>query len=220
MAGRSPFDRNNEGFQSIRDEEAEFAPPKKKKTTACCCCLPLWATFLIILIIISGTAVTLFFLWPRIPSIQYLSSSFGKDGNDNQFLESNKVLSSHFKANMQLKNPNYLPLNLRNVTIEISIPVDGGNSVKIGQGYLLESIIFPSKSTTEFVIDSDITLDLKSDSSDNIKAIDTIVKSCKSETNKKLNLNYFAKTDVPLVSWTGYQPSFSGVFEMDCPFKT
>jgi len=215
MTGRSPFDRSA-GFQSVRDSEAEFAPPRK--TSKHCCCLPIWLCFILILFIFGGIAVSLYFLWPRLPTLSYVSTNSNFDLSSKNIQKTSNNLKFTLNSTLDLYNPNYIPLYLNNVTLQLSIPTPDHNSIKVGDGFLPSGVSFPARSREDFNVLTDITLDVTTQDANNKAAMLVILQGC--TNHDKIPINYYVKSDVPLVSWTGYQPSFNGQFSIDCPLAS
>ncbi|KAI9592942.1 hypothetical protein BDF19DRAFT_193326 [Syncephalis fuscata] len=95
----------------------ERSKPVHKRSCCCCTCL---ICCIVLLIILVGIALTLFFLWPRIPDVQYLGI---RTVNAPSITDSS--FSGKYNATIQINNRNYIgwTINKRDM-YNLTIPID------------------------------------------------------------------------------------------------
>ncbi|KAI8053024.1 hypothetical protein BDF22DRAFT_743705 [Syncephalis plumigaleata] len=123
----------------------ERSKPVHARSCCCCTCLVCCIIFFILLV---GVALTLFFLWPRIPDVQYMGLQTLKEP---QF--DDKSFSGKYNAIVQINNPNSVGWTLESIDIEV---IDRAEDKRIGNGTLAD-VVIEKKSVANITIPIDIS---------------------------------------------------------------
>ncbi|KAJ2856686.1 hypothetical protein FB639_006078, partial [Coemansia asiatica] len=197
-----------------------------------CCCifLPILAIILIAL------GVTLFFVFPRIPKVNFTGISVSKTdfsaSSDSQTPSANDFakLAENLNINragvvtvpliihLNVTNPNYIPWTIHNVTVDgwLKNKIQGGDDFPVGSGYLTEPFKMPKKSNSN---DMPITFFFRLDTSNSnyLQAAQIVQNSC-TAGGPDLRFHYKAKVILRAISWLGIKPTISDTINFACPF--
>lgn len=113
---------------------------------SCCCCTCLICGIIFILLIV-GIGLTLFFLWPRIPDVQYMGF---QTVNEPKFDDSS--FTGKYNAIVQINNPNFVGWKLKKVDTEV---IDRTEGKVIGNGTLTD-VEIEKRASTNITIPIDI----------------------------------------------------------------
>ncbi|KXN71538.1 hypothetical protein CONCODRAFT_78294 [Conidiobolus coronatus NRRL 28638] len=214
MTGRSPFDRSP-AFQSIRDEDPDFGIPKKTRKRCTCCYMPFWTCLIAIAFILGGIGTCAFFLWPRMPQVSFIDS--GKPDKSTSIINKESAVVQ-FPVHLSFYNPNYIPINVQNLDMDLYLRPDDAGSLKAGNGWIESPMKFPARTTTNFSVQTKIFANFTDRGDKNVKGLTYLLNGCLN--NQKIKVDYNAKADVPSISFLGLRPQFSGSIDIDCPFDT
>ncbi|KAJ1984106.1 hypothetical protein H4R34_000859 [Dimargaris verticillata] len=202
-------------------------PPRRSRFRryCCCCCRTRRSTIIcaiVTVIILIGVAITLFFVWPRIPDVQVTGvtlSSTGTEGNG-QLNRRQGILASVADASLPLYfqitayNPNYIPWTVHNITVTGSLPLDSSSTFSLGQGALTSSVTFPKFANTSFELPFNLKLDPSESEFD--EAAKQFVAKCIGSSSSPLKFNYQAEVDIQGIGWI-YKPKIENSASFDCP---
>ncbi|KAJ2635317.1 hypothetical protein GGF40_003689 [Coemansia sp. RSA 1286] len=199
-----------------------------------CCCifLPILAVILVAL------GITLFFVFPRIPDINFTGISVSKSdfsaaatadseapsANDFSKLAENLninragIVTVPLMIHLNVTNPNYIPWTIHNVTVDgwLKNTTQGGSDFPVGSGYLTEPFKMPKRSNSN---DMAITFFFRLDISNNnyLQAAEIVQGAC-TAGGPDLRFHYNAKVILRAISWLGIKPVISDTISFACPF--
>ncbi|KAI9599611.1 hypothetical protein BDF19DRAFT_11749 [Syncephalis fuscata] len=105
--------------------QQERSKPVATRTCCCCSCL----VFTIIFVILSiGLAIALFFIWPRMPDVDYLGLR-----TINAPSATDSTFSGKYDAILRLDNKNYISWTIEKMNVKV---YDKGTDKLIGNGTL------------------------------------------------------------------------------------
>ncbi|RKP23091.1 hypothetical protein SYNPS1DRAFT_24934 [Syncephalis pseudoplumigaleata] len=113
---------------------------------SCCCCTCLVCVILFVLILV-GIGLTLFFLWPRIPDVQYMGLQTVKAPEINE-----QSFRASYNAIVQIKNPNVVGWTVNRME---TLVYDRTTDALIGNGTATDLVI-PKKEATNFTLPIDV----------------------------------------------------------------
>ncbi|RKP04987.1 hypothetical protein THASP1DRAFT_26453 [Thamnocephalis sphaerospora] len=97
-------------------EPTAFTGEKKKSPARSCLCCSCLACCITLLFILVALAVAGFFLWPRVPDVQYMGI---KQVKAPSFLENNSGFNGTYNATVQVDNANYISWTISKVSTEV-----------------------------------------------------------------------------------------------------
>ncbi|KAJ2769153.1 hypothetical protein IWQ56_002664 [Coemansia nantahalensis] len=238
----------------LLDESAEKSPAKARgaRRQCCgngrycwccskrCCCI-----FIpVLLVILAGLGVTLFFVFPRIPEVTFDrvdvvpkdGAALGqrgltvgrRDGGvtggvgnllDNVSIDRQGTVTVPLVIHMNVTNPNYIPWTIHNVTVSgyLANSTAGGARFPVGDGGLRTPFHMAKKSAG-----NDMPLyfnfRLSTNATNYLPAAVTVQKAC-TPGGPKLRFYYHANVILRAISWLGIRPGFSDTISFDCPIS-
>ncbi|KAJ3224813.1 hypothetical protein HK099_007857 [Clydaea vesicula] len=195
-----------------------------------CCCFWLW--FLIA--ILAGLGAAVFLLFPRLPDIQ-VNTPYINTNEPENFKTSGSVLDTSpdtpftftFKLylDISVKSANYIDWDLKKVDVEGKLQNldDSVNKNIVGKG-TKENVKIKKFSTTNLTMPIEISyfFNEKITNALNDPGMQLILSNCAfipGTEKKDFKLSYQVLIDFPLVSWTGYTPTISGITNFPCPIS-
>ncbi|KAJ2746866.1 hypothetical protein GGI20_001019 [Coemansia sp. BCRC 34301] len=228
-------------------EDADKSPASykahKRKSRRCCgggrycfcfskrCCL----IFIpILIIILAGLGVTLYYVFPRIPTVKFkevgvakpdvASSLTGKETPsvselvDGVTISRKGVVTVPLVIHLTVSNPNFIPWTIHNVTVTgyLRNP-GGGDNFPVGEGGLRTPFWMPKKSEGN---DMPIYFNFRLDTAHTnyIPAAQTVQQAC-TLGGPKLRFYYRAQVILRAISWLGIKPTISDNIEFECPIS-
>ncbi|KAJ1924991.1 hypothetical protein IWQ60_004851 [Tieghemiomyces parasiticus] len=211
----------------------------------CCCCRSRKSTFIcltILVIILAGVGVTLYFVWPRIPTVEVTGVSLTSQSprlSTTQLATRRAILpddspvglmhpirrdvttgaSVPIYFSIKAYNPNYIPWTLSNVTVTGTLPVtvDGSTvDYPLGQGALDAGVTFPKMANTTFELPYQLSLDPSANGFS--QAAQQFISKC--ATSSDIRISYRAVVEVRGISWLGIKPTISDSTNFNCPADT
>ncbi|KAJ2161438.1 hypothetical protein GGF46_001458 [Coemansia sp. RSA 552] len=192
-----------------------------------CCCI-----FLPILaVILAGLGVTFYFVWPRIPAVEFDRvgvaqplTDVSPNGMAQQLLggatiNRNGTVTVPLVIHLSVTNPNYIPWTIHNVTVDGFLSGAGadGGDFPVGEGGLREPFKMPKKSVDN---DMPIYFNFRLDTAnDNYRAAAEIVQRACSANGPNLRFYYKAKVILKAISWLGIKPTISDTIKFACPAR-
>ncbi|KAJ2137958.1 hypothetical protein IWW43_005398 [Coemansia sp. RSA 1935] len=209
----------------------EKQSPAKRQKRRCCgngrycwcfskrCCL----IFIpILLVILAGVGVTLYYVFPRIPVVTFERISVAQEQGSSveQLLGSASinrqgVVTVPLVIHLNVTNPNFIPWTIHNVTVDGFLANSTQDDFPVGEGGLLEPFKMPKKTNTN---DMPIYFNfrLSTDNDNYLSAAQTVQKSC-SAGGPNLQFKYKAKIILKAISWLGIKPVISDTISFACP---
>ncbi|KAJ1966590.1 hypothetical protein IWQ62_002374 [Dispira parvispora] len=222
----SPLSKETE--ESILGATAAGSPAQKsrfRRLRCCCCCHSRRSyiiTAVVIVLLLVGIGLTLFFIWPRIPTVSVSGvtlTSSGAPGGGGSATRASDSNSLPLYFQIDTYNPNYIPWTVRNVTVDGHLKTqstsDSSQQIDfpLGQGALQEQVTFPKFDNLTFELPFNLKLD---PAQDGFQAASlTVLAACTS--GDSLKFQYKAEIDISLISWTGYKPTIEDSASFDCP---
>ncbi|KAJ1956342.1 hypothetical protein EC988_001401 [Linderina pennispora] len=213
--------------------------PAKRKRRCCgggyfccfsrkCCCI-----FIpILIVILIGLGVTLYFVWPRIPSVEFTNVTVPpqRDGTtssdnaveqllDNTTVNRQGVVTVPLVIHLNVTNPNFIPWTIHNVTVDgfLKNTTAGGSNFPVGSGGLKAPFTMPKKSEgNDMPIWFNFRLD--TNNSDYLSAASIVQRAC-TAGGPNLNFYYKAKIIIKAISWLGIKPTISDSIKFPCPIS-
>ncbi|KAJ1661004.1 hypothetical protein IWQ61_000158 [Dispira simplex] len=222
----SPLSKETE--ENILGATATGSPPRQprfRRLRCCCCCHSRRSyiiTAVVIVLLLVGIGLTLFFVWPRIPTVTVSGvtlTSSGAPGSGGSMTRASGSNSLPLYFQIDTYNPNYIPWTVRNVTVDGHLKSqstsDSGQQINfpLGQGALQEQVTFPKFGNLTFELPFNLQLDPNQDGFED--ASRTVLSAC--SKGDPLKFQYKAKIDISLISWTGYKPTIENSASFDCP---
>ncbi|KAJ2353125.1 hypothetical protein IWW50_003596 [Coemansia erecta] len=210
----------------------EKASPAKRRKRRCCgngrycwcfskrCCL----IFLPILaVILAGLGVTLYYVFPRIPSVEFSNVGVSQERQGStveQLLGSASinrqgVVTVPLVIHLNVTNPNYIPWTIHNVTVDGFLANSTQDDFPVGEGGLIEPFKMP-KRTSSNDMPIHFNFRLSTDNDNYLSAAQTVQKSC-SAGGPNLRFKYKAKIILHAISWLGIKPTISDTISFACP---
>lgn len=198
-------------------------PHHKKRNRACCCCcrtrLGALCCALLMVAFILGLALAVFFLWPRIPSIQL--QSINQQGTstsiqNSDFTQLFKVapdnsLQAGVQINLIVTNPNYIDLVVNSLQLSGSLKSSTANVPNFLSGSIARPVTLKSMRNSPFNIPVRLTFP-----SNYATTLLELAQVCNEK--QEISIPYSIKLSLALLSWTGYQPTVSDTFSFPCPW--
>ncbi|KAJ1950166.1 hypothetical protein FBU59_000812 [Linderina macrospora] len=194
-----------------------------------CCCI-----FIpILIVILIGLGVTLYFVWPRIPTVEFTNvtvpsqrdGTTSSSGNaveqllDNTNVNRQGVVTVPLVIHLNVSNPNFIPWTIHNVTVDgfLKNTTAGGSNFPVGSGGLKTPFSMPKKSEgNDMPIWFNFRLD--TNNTDYISAANIVQKAC-TAGGPNLNFYYKAKIIIKAISWLGIKPTISDSIKFACPIS-
>ncbi|KAJ1982675.1 hypothetical protein H4R35_000198 [Dimargaris xerosporica] len=224
-----PLSPGLEKHRDLATARDPLPPPVPRRSRfrryCCCCCRTRRSTIIcaiVTVVILIGVAITLFFVWPRIPDVQVTGvtlSSTGAEGSG-QLNRRQGILASAADASLPLYfqitayNPNYIPWTVHNITVTGSLPLDSSSTFPLGQGALASSVTFPKFADTRFELP--FTLKLNPTETGFDEAAKQFVAKCVGSSSSPLKFTYQAEVDIQGIGWL-YKPTIENSASFDCP---
>ncbi|KAI8326441.1 hypothetical protein GQ54DRAFT_301104 [Martensiomyces pterosporus] len=226
--------------QALVGAAAEKSPAMRRRRQCCgngyfccfsrrCCCI-----FIpILVLILIGLGITLYFVWPRIPQVTFTgvtvpntgkSSAVAKDNPvaqlvGNTSIDRKGVVTVPLVIHLNVTNPNYIPWTIHNVTVDgfIKNTTQGGDNFPVGAGGLKEPFSMPKKSVGN---DMPIWFNFRLDTN-NTNYLDAaqIVQQACTAGGPNLRFYYKAKVILKAISWLGIKPTISDSVSFACPIS-
>ncbi|KAJ3389483.1 hypothetical protein HDU84_008706 [Entophlyctis sp. JEL0112] len=220
------------GIQPVVSPRETPAVYSKGRRYCCCfrtrrgCCATIWA---ILIIILAGIGVALYFLWPRLPSVTigqpYENSSLATPAVVNGSLTSASTeipfsVQLNLFSDVSVYSPNYETLATRSIVVSGKLlNGKGGNEVNgVTINGETDGVSFQGQGTTNFTLPVSLKYAATSVSAIASDGAVTLLESeCGSGGGGVLYVSYTVTIDVVLISWTGYKPSVTGTTQFNCP---
>ncbi|KAJ1664227.1 hypothetical protein IW140_005261 [Coemansia sp. RSA 1813] len=220
--------------------EDELKSPAKRRKRRCCgggyycfcfsrkCCL----IFIpILILILAGLGVTLYYVFPRIPQVTFDHVSVPQSGReatsgatvqqlvDGVSINRDGVVTVPLVIHLNVTNPNFIPWTIHNVTVDgfLKNSTSGGSNFPVGSGGLQEPFKMPKKSEGN---DMGISFNFRLDTSNNnyLQAAEVVQQAC-TAGGPQLRFYYSAKVILKAISWLGIKPTISDTINFDCPIS-
>ncbi|KAJ2049260.1 hypothetical protein IW146_000238 [Coemansia sp. RSA 922] len=191
-----------------------------------CCCM----VFIpVLILILAGLGVTLYFVWPRIPKVEFNqvgvaqpNHATGKEATvsdivDGASINRKGVVTVPLVIHLNVTNPNFIPWTIHNVTISgyLRNPSAGGNNFPVGEGGLRTPFWMPKKSEGN---DMPIYFNFRLDTNDsNYGLAAQIVQQACTPGGPQLRFYYRAQVILRAISWLGIKPTISDTINFACP---
>ncbi|KAJ3744800.1 hypothetical protein DFH05DRAFT_1397748 [Lentinula detonsa] len=172
------------------------------------CCTLMIAVFLIVSIVLALA------LWIRPPSIIIGSAGLTSAGTSGiQFQTSGIVVP--LEVNISVNNPDYFSVDLKQVTLDLTYPLDGNNTA-IGNGSTSD-ITFHSHSNTTFTFPFEINYQFSTDP--NYAILLDMASKCGilGGSQSDITIDYSIKVDLKVIL-IPVSPTISNSFSISCPF--
>ncbi|KAJ2079026.1 hypothetical protein H4R24_004067 [Coemansia sp. RSA 988] len=239
LGARNSMDSQAKGSLLAGDEAEKASPAKRRKRRCCgngrycwcfskkCCCI-----FIpILILILAGLGVTLYYVWPRIPEVEFdRVSVVSKEGNSREgsvdqllnggvTINRNGVVTVPLVIHLNVTNPNFIPWTIHNVTVEgfLANSTNSDNDFPVGEGGLIEPFKMPKKSV-ENDMPMHFNFHLDTNNTSYLPAAETVQKSC-SPGGPDLRFRYKAKVILRAISWLGIKPTISDTINFACPIS-
>ncbi|KAJ3107953.1 hypothetical protein HDU96_007714 [Phlyctochytrium bullatum] len=215
--------------------DSRVPPGKLGQQRRVCCCFRTvggcCATFcIIIVLLLVGLGVLGYFAFPRKPDVvvsdPYVpvgTAGFRETGAfDKASKSAPYILSFQLALNVSVNSPNYFSLKVDEINIKGNLVDDQGKKIeRVGANGQTTNVNFKAFENTTFVLPLALNY-TTTDTSDllNDKVLSMILDSCGILPNAKkrdLTLDYEVSLKIPLISFTGYVPSFTGRKNFACP---
>ncbi|KAJ2813328.1 hypothetical protein H4S07_000766 [Coemansia furcata] len=185
----------------------------------------------VLILILAGLGVTLYFVWPRIPEVKFnqvgvakSTSPTGKDTTvsdivDGATINRKGVVTVPLIIHLNVTNPNFIPWTIHNVTIDgyLRNPTAGGDNFPVGEGGLHTPFSMPKKSEGN---DMPIYFNFRLDTNNtNYLAAAQIVQQACTPGGPQLRFYYKAQVILHAISWLGIKPTISDTINFDCPIS-
>ncbi|KAJ1841512.1 hypothetical protein LPJ70_004194 [Coemansia sp. RSA 2708] len=224
-------------LDSGSSDALEKASPAKRQRRRCCgngrycfcfskkCCL----IFLPILaVILAGLGVTLYYVFPRIPSVTFDRVGVAQqdaEGNAAQQLLGSAsinrqgVVTVPLVIHLSVSNPNYIPWTIHNVTVDgfLANSTQGGSDYPVGEGGLRAPFKMPKK-TEQNDMPIYFNFRLSTDNDNYIAAAQSVQRAC-TAGGPNLRFRYKAKIILHAISWLGIKPTISDTISFACPIS-
>ncbi|KAJ1816617.1 hypothetical protein GGH91_003313 [Coemansia sp. RSA 2671] len=223
------------------DAEKSPASYKARRKRRCCgggrycfcfskrCCM----IFIpVLLLILAGLGVTLYFVWPRFPEVTFnqvgvakpSSSATGKDAElvsnlvDGATINRKGVVTVPLVIHLNVTNPNFIPWTIHNVTVSGYLKnTGGGDNFPVGEGGLRVPFSMPKKSVgNDMPIYFNFRLDTSN--SDYLAAARIVQQAC-TPGGPQLRFYYRAQVILRAISWLGIKPTISDTINFECPIS-
>ncbi|KAI9467546.1 hypothetical protein LPJ78_002766 [Coemansia sp. RSA 989] len=235
-SGATMYDRASSTISTSLDEE-KASPAKRAKKRRCCgngrycwcfskkCCL----IFLPILaVILAGIGVTLYYVFPRIPQVEFERVGVARQDDQGNMVEQvlgsasinrDGVVTVPLVIHLNVTNPNYIPWTIHNVTVDgfLANSTQGGSDFPVGTGGLREPFKMPKRTSSN---DMPIYFNfrLATDNNNYLPAAESVQKSC-TAGGPDLRFKYKAKIILHAISWLGIKPTISDTISFACPIS-
>ncbi|KAJ2713951.1 hypothetical protein H4R19_001988 [Coemansia spiralis] len=205
-----------------------------------CCCI-----FIpVLVVILAGLGVALYFVFPRIPDVKFDrvdvvpkdSQALAQRGLtvsrregavagaissllDNIAIDRHGTVTVPLVIHMNVTNPNYIPWTIHNITVRgyVANNTAGGTNFPVGDGGLRTPFHMAKKS-----VGNDMPLyfnfRLRTNDTNYLPAAITVQKAC-TPGGPKLRFYYHANVILKAISWLGIKPGFSDTISFDCPIS-
>ncbi|KAF9979679.1 hypothetical protein BGZ65_006194 [Modicella reniformis] len=172
---------------------------------ACCLCI-------VILLVIIILVIVFFAVFKR-PTADYLGIRGTPVFSLNQGVT---TLGISFIVDLQIKNPNPVGIDVESIVSTVYYP---GYGPPIGDG-TISHVNFPSKSTTVMQFPMVVNYDRREDPS--FLVVRSILTKCGlfGRTDDKINVTYYAKMKIKILSFTFTEELKDQVISFDCPVNT
>ncbi|KAJ1964922.1 hypothetical protein GGI12_001119 [Dipsacomyces acuminosporus] len=193
-----------------------------------CCCI-----FIpILVVILIGLGVTLFFVFPRIPEVKFAGVTVPNTRNgqstrqnpigqllDNANINRKGVVTVPLVIHLNVTNPNYIPWTIHNVTVDgfIKNATPSGDNFPVGEGGLKEPFYMPKKSVGN---DMKVWFNFRLDTNNTnyLDAANVVQQAC-TPGGPDLKFHYKAKVILKAISWLGIKPSIQDSVHFPCPIN-
>ncbi|KAJ1789881.1 hypothetical protein LPJ59_005265, partial [Coemansia sp. RSA 2399] len=231
----------NDGL--LKNEDTEKSPAKRQRRRCCgggyycfCCSRKCCCIFIpILILILAGLGVTLYYVWPRIPqvtfdhvAVQQASSSTRQTASDSSTVQQiidgvsinrDGVVTVPLVIHLNVTNPNFIPWTIHNVTVDgyLKNSTAGGSNFPVGNGGLQVPFNMAKKTVDN---DMGILFNFRLDTSNNnyLPAAEVVQAAC-TAGGPQLNFYYSAKVILKAISWLGIKPTISNTIHFDCPIS-
>ncbi|ORX90525.1 hypothetical protein K493DRAFT_317906 [Basidiobolus meristosporus CBS 931.73] len=229
-----PSSNHNDDYYAPQ-QPYTLTPPSGKTRKRCCCCCCRSRTSKIVcgmitVLILIAIGIAAFFCWPRgMPKVEFLDPTFPTIAKTEkqltEWLENPTSLNDlkidiDTDLHFQVTNPNYISIKMKNITVVGDYKTPNGVAIQVGQGALAHSVSFRARGPTNFTLP--FHLSFGAASSESREALVGLLQDCgftKSASEEKIPLEYKAKLDITLISWTGFKPTISNTVKVACPIK-
>ncbi|KAJ1991738.1 hypothetical protein GGI26_003852 [Coemansia sp. RSA 1358] len=198
----------------------------------CCCTRKCCLIFIpILLVILAALGVTLYFVWPRIPTVTFdrvavaQASERSAESTVQQLVSSvninrDGVVTVPLIIHLNVTNPNLIPWTIHNVTVDgfLKNSTAGGTNFPVGTGGLHEPFKMAKKSADN---DMPLWFNFRLDTTNNsnyMAAAETVQQAC-TAGGPNLRFYYSAKVILKAISWLGIKPTISDTISFACPFS-
>ncbi|KAI9206591.1 uncharacterized protein BJ171DRAFT_597264 [Polychytrium aggregatum] len=216
----------------VLDPASDTGYDRRPKDRRYCCCFRTrrgCCTFSILLtiLILVGLGLAVYFLYPRFPTINVSSpfllnssaglTTLGSLGSASA--ASPFVLSFGFAVNITVNSQNYIDIFVSSLTVNINLLDNNGNPLSSVKGTgVANNFNIRSFQTSVVTLPTNVSYTTTSPVSvKNIVDPDFLVLESSCVGSTPFNFKYTGSLTIPLISWTGYHPSFDGTFTQDCP---
>ncbi|KAJ2641123.1 hypothetical protein GGF44_002263 [Coemansia sp. RSA 1694] len=189
----------------------------------------------ILILVLAGLGVTLYFVFPRIPSVTFREVGVAKPNGpsaptgketpsvselaDGVSISRKGVVTVPLVIHLTVSNPNFIPWTIHNVTVTgyLRNPTAGGANFPVGEGGLRTPFWMPKKSEGN---DMPIYFNFRLDTANAnyIPAAQIVQQAC-TPGGPKLRFYYRAQVILRAISWLGIKPTISDNIEFECPIS-
>ncbi|KXN73400.1 hypothetical protein CONCODRAFT_3632 [Conidiobolus coronatus NRRL 28638] len=187
----------------------------KRKGCGTCgkCCICLIATFVVLAVAI---ALTVYFLWPRPPKIEFKGVLPPEDPSKQLVLNNLADFTANQRLNITVDNPNYIGVVLSKITMEGTLDTVDNYTIATGE---LENQGISKTAKTNILFPIQIHYNPLADK--DLKALKYIADKCGMLENKQrtqLKINYKLDISVKVVAINVSIPTIHESTMIDCPF--
>ncbi|KAJ3291457.1 hypothetical protein HDU79_002388 [Rhizoclosmatium sp. JEL0117] len=237
--GPSPLmaaDEVNGGERITREERRRKEREQQRNSgVRHCCCFKTrrgccWTISAIIVVLLAGIGVAIYFLWPRISSVQvsepYLdptsASPYSVSGTPTSASPTAPFqLKINLAVDVSVKSDSYISITVSNADFSGALLTDAGVRVPntLASGSSGGVTFNGSGATTKFRLPVAVVYNAVSPVT-NVAAdpaLTVLVGKCANGGGGTVKIAYTVSVGVSWISWTGYKPSFDGVTQFVCP---
>ncbi|KAJ2003396.1 hypothetical protein GGI02_002711 [Coemansia sp. RSA 2322] len=188
----------------------------------------------ILILILAGLGVTLYYVWPRIPEVTFNQVGVAQPNNaapgvkdtttvsdlvDSATINRKGVVTVPLVLHLNVTNPNYIPWTIHNVTISgyLRNSTQGASDFPVGEGGLRVPFYMPKQSVgNDMPIYFNFRLDTNNTSY--LSAAQTVQAAC-TANGPDLRFYYRAQVILHAISWLGIKPTISNTIQFACPIS-